>query len=133
MSLACRAAAAARIRPGLRAAVDWSHLGEDALQLLGADDVLVIIQAVIAFVGDRLLEVGEDLGAARIVTQLRLGIIEVRAQRLVRPLLHLVGVAVQADSDHCTHDDSPGDERRWPATTAWTLAPFEVLWSTDLF
>jgi hypothetical protein len=60
-----------------------------------------------ALVGDRLLEVAEDLRAVRIGGELPGGPVEVGAERFVTGLLDGVGVAVEAGVDDLLLGYSP--------------------------
>ena len=88
-------------------AFDRSHLLHDLIHLRGADDRLVRPEKPVALLGDRPLQVGEDLHAIGIVFQPDLRLLEVGAHRVVRGFVELVGVAVQVDGDDFLHTYRP--------------------------
>ena len=59
----------------------------------------MLVQVAVAFVGNCLLEVGQDLGAIRVLAQLRLRAIEIGTDRVEGVLVELVRPAVQIDRD----------------------------------
>lgn len=69
----------------------------DLIHFAGRDDRLVRVQKALALLGDRLLEIGEDFLAIRVVAQLALRGLQIGDERVVSALVDLVRVAVQVD------------------------------------
>jgi hypothetical protein len=87
---------------GVRA-VDRTHLLDDLAHLRSRHDILVRSQLAAALVGDRVLDVGEDLGLVRVRGEALGGGIEITLQRLVCRLLELVCIAIQVHDDDFLH------------------------------
>ena len=101
--LASRGRAASR-GGGVRVAgIDRSHLGEDAIDLAAGDDRLVRPEQAVALLGDGLLEIGEDLGTIRVVSEPDAGALEISDERVVAGFLDVIRAAVQVDGDHFLH------------------------------
>ena len=61
------------------------------------------VQVAGTLVGNGLLEVGQDLGAVRVVVELGLRATQIGADPLVGVLVELVRLAIQVDRDDFVH------------------------------
>ncbi len=86
-----------------RFAFDGPHLAQDLRDFLGSDHGLARAEEVIALLGNRLFEVGDDLAAPRIAAQLDLRALQISVQGVVAAFLDLIGVAVETDGDDLAH------------------------------
>ncbi len=84
-----------------------THLLQGQSDLLGRDHVLVCADPVRQFVGDGLLQIGENLIAIRIALESGLGALQIGGERFAALGFNLPGVAVQADRIDRAHDQAP--------------------------
>jgi hypothetical protein len=80
---------------------------KDLLQFGGRDDRLVRTEDLLAPVGDRLLQIADDLAAVGIPGERALRAGEIVKERVVAGFVDLVRVSVQIDADDFLHGYRP--------------------------